>query len=369
MASRKHLPSWLLLAVCLVIILLIPVVSGSSWSAIVSGWVGDYEEAAERAASHGDDDDDEEEEGAISKLQPMMVTLDDEAVAFAGVDTMPLTQKLHFPEVKAYARVVDARELIQWRSRLNQLQSALTLAQVNENATRQELSRLRQLAKSTGSVAGKNVTYAEANWQEARANLQAARFELEDARTELTQSWGQVIAGWVIDKETKEFQRLVDREDSLLLVSLPVDETLPANISVIRVSREGNRNSARKAYYVSPAYISGQQAQGETYYFRISTGKLRLGMRLDAWIPQNDEPLQGFHIPDDAIVWYAGQPWTYVKKDEATYRRLALAAGKTVVGGIFMQSGFEDGDLLVVSGSQMLLSEEFRWQIHGEDDD
>lgn len=370
MASRNKLPFWLLLAAGLIILVTIPMVTGKSWPALFEGWLDEYNEAAERADGFGDEDDEgEEEEGDDGSLQPLTVTLDDEAVEYAGVDIMPVKEKLFFPEIKAFASVVDVRELIQWRSRLNQLQSALTLARVSENSSRQELERLKKLAGNTGSVASKNVNYAEASWQEARANLQAARFQLEDAETELKQSWGQVIAAWIIDKDSKEFERLVNREDSLLLVTVPVDESLPADVSVIRVSREADRDAARKAYYVSPAYVASQVAQGETYYFRIATGKLRLGMRLDAWIPQNDEPLRGFHIPEQAIVWYAGQPWSYIKQDEATYKRRSLVSGQAVAGGIFIQSGFEAGEELVISGSQMLLSEEFRWQIHGEDDD
>lgn len=369
MVSRNKVSFWLLLAAGLLILIAVPMLAGKSWPSLFQGALEQYNEAAEKAASIGDEEDDDEAEADEDSLQPLTVRLDDEALAFAGVETMPVADNLYFPEIRAFASVVDGRELIQWRSKLNQLQSALTLAQVNENATKQEYDRLQKLAKATGSVASKNVNYARASWQEAQANLQAARFELEDARLELEQSWGQQIAGWITDQDSKELQRLINREDSLLIVTLPVDETLPADVNVIRVSREGDRDSARKAYYVSPAYMNSQPTQGETYFFRIETGKLRLGMRLDAWIAQNNEPLHGFYIPEQAIVWYAGQPWTYVQEDEATYKRKSLVAGLKDVGGIFVQSGFEQGERLVVSGSQMLLSEEFRWQIHGEDDD
>lgn len=358
----------MVIAAILVIGVAVPAFTKLSWSDWVDGLLTDYNEAAERAASYGDDDDDDDE-SETSETQAMTVVLDDEAIDYAGVETLAVKEKLFFPELMAYASVVDTRELIRWRSRINQLQSSLRVAEVTEQSARKELERLQKLAKSTGTVASKNVNYADASWQEARANLQAARFQVEDAKTELRQSWGESIADWILSKPSKEFDRLVSREDTLILVTLPVDASLPADVNVIRVSRDGDRDTARKAYYISPAYMANQQIQGETYYFRINTGKLRLGMRLDAWIPQNDEPQTGFHVPEQAIVWYAGQPWTYVQLDEATFERRALAAGETVVGGIFIQSGFKVDEELVISGSQMLLSEEFRWQIHDEDDD
>lgn len=368
MASRNKLSFWLVLAIGLLILIAVPMLAGKSWPVIFQDALEQYNEAAEKAASIGDEDDDDDD-ASEEGMQPLTVKLDDEALDFAGVETTPVVDNLYFPEIRAYASVVDVRELIKWRSRLNQLQSALTLAQVNEGSTKQEYDRLKKLAKATGSVASKNVNYAQARWLEAKANLQAARFELDDARVELEQSWGQEIAAWITDNNSKELQRLISRQDSLIMVTLPVQETLPADVDVIRVSRQGDRDAARKAYYVSPAYMNAQPTQGETYFFRIETGKLRLGMRLDAWIAQNDEPLHGFYIPEQAIVWYAGQPWTYVQEDEATFKRKPLSAGLKDVDGIFIQSGFELGEKLVISGSQMLLSEEFRWQIHGEDDD
>jgi len=345
-----------------------PAITNESWPAFFNDLVTEYNEAAERASNHGDDDDDNEKQEAGS-AQLMTVTLDEDAIDYAGVDTMPISEKLYSPEQPAYASVVDIRPLVQWRSRINQLESGVHLAQVKEQSSRKELERLRKLAKNTGSVASKNVLYADASWQEARANLQAKQFELEDAKAELIQSWGTTLAGWLQSSESENFARLVSHEEALLMVSLTVDATLAADVTEIYVSRDGDRAHAVKAYFVSPAYTPSQQIQGETYFFRLNNENLRVGMRLEAWVPQNEASMQGFQIPERAIVWYAGQPWAYVQQDEATYKRRPLATGTSVSGGIFVESGFEVGELLVVSGSQMLLSEEFRWQIHDEDDD
>jgi hypothetical protein len=358
---------WLIIVLGIILVLFVmPAASEQSWLESIKNWVSDYNEAADEAGQGADDDEAGDDNG---NLQSMTVILDDEAVGYAGVETMPVSEKLLFPEIKAYASVMDSRDLIQWRSRINQALSAVNIAQVTERSALQELQRLKKLAQNGGSVASKNITYAEADWQKAGANLQAARFQLEDAKAELIQHWGDTIGQWVLDKNSKEFERLVSRQDTLILVTLPVDETLPADISVIRVSGEGNRDSARKSHFVSPAYIATQQIQGETYFFRITTGKLRTGMRLDAWIPQNGEPLQGVHIPEQAVVWYAGQPWVYVELEKGSYKRRPLTGGQSVAGGLFVQSGFKPGEKLVIAGSQMLLSEEFRWQIHDEDDD
>lgn len=368
MASRNKFLLWLALIVLVFIFAFaVPSLTGQSWSSLMASWVDSYFDAAERA-SHGDDDDDDEIEER-EHSEPMLVELSDEVKASAGIEVMRLQQDVYYPESRAYASIVDVRDLIRWRTKLKQLEVAFELAQLEERAKSRELKRLQELAKNTGSIASKNVNYAEAAWQQARSQRQTAKLALEAARTELNQSWGTVIASWVSAENSKEFERLVTRQDTLIQITLPVSLSLPADVNVIRVSREGKRETARKAYFVSPAFIANYAAQGETYYFRMATGKLRLGMRLHAWIPRNAEGLTGFFIPERAIVWYAGKPWTYVQEDSLTYRRRPLADGEAIAGGIFIQSQFEPGDALVVAGSQMLLSEEFRWQILDEDDD
>lgn len=369
MASRKNRLTWLLILITALVLIFMPMVTGNSWHSIIAGWVDDYQEAAEAAARHGDDDDDDDDDAEYEESESLLVELDDDVADAAGIQILNLERGLHFAESRAYARVVDVRDLIQRRSQLKQLELALSSAQMKEQAELKELNRLRKLAAGTGSVASKNVSYAEASWQEARNNLQAARLQLENVRTEIGQGWGPVIAGWLSDDKSEEYARLVSRQDTLIEITLPVALSLPADVNVIRVSRHGERSSARKAYFVSPAYVANYAAQGETYYFRMATGKLRLGMRLHAWIPQTQEGQQGFFIPEQAIVWYAGKPWTYVQEDESVYRRYPLADGESVAGGIFIQSEFDAGDALVIAGSQMLLSEEFRWQIMDEDDD
>jgi hypothetical protein len=349
------------------IFLVVPAASDSSWIKIIEEWVEEYNEAVEEAQA--DDDDDENEHGDDLPAGNMLVVLDDEAESYAGIETQTLTETLFFPEIKAQAKIVDVRELLAVRAEFNQARAALNVAKVAESSAKQELSRLEKLSQGAGSVAAKNVNYAEASWREARAKLQGLQFQLNDVKDQARQRWGETISSWVIDTSSKSLERLISQQDSLLLVSLPTEQTLPADVNVIRISRDGKRQEARKAYFVSAAMNSEQQIQGETYYFRTATGKLRSGMRVDVWISKTNEALTGVFIPDEALIWYAGQAWAYIELEEGKYQRRSLREHIDSEGGIFVQQGIDKGDALVMTGSQMLLSQEFRWQIQDEDDD
>jgi len=356
---------WATLVVVMVaVIFFTPVASKQAVLDTIDSWVEQYSDAVESAQS--DDDDDESLVDLDSSAGELIVRLEEEARDYAGVVVMPLEESTYFAEIKAQAKVVNLQPILQLRSRYNQAVSELEVAKVVERAAREELNRLKQLSQG---VAAKKINYAQSQWQQQNAQLKGLRFQVEDIKNEARQQWGEIIAGWVMKDKSKSINRLLSRQDSLLLVTLPVSHSLAGDVSFIHISRKGSRKNARKAYYISPAWMTDQMIQGETYFFKTATGKLRTGMRINAWLPEGNEPLSGIRVPDQAIVWYGGQPWAYVQLDEGVYQRRSLKSGLVSPDSLFFTEGFFVGEQLVVSGAQMLLSEEFRWQIQDEDDD
>lgn len=367
MALRGKISVWFVVLLMLAAILfVVPAVSDSSLSDLLDGWMDEYSEAVEEA--QGDDDDEADEEDG-EPVGDKMVRINDEIADYVGVETIELATSYFSPEFKALATIINLKPLLEIRSDCKKALAALNVAKVTEQSALQELRRLKSLAKGAGSVATKKVNYAQASWREEKAKLQGYQFELDAIRDESIQAWGQEISNWVLAKESVQWQRLLSRQDSLLLVTLPIDASLPETVSYIRVSRGASDKQARKAYFIAPAHIAGQDVQGETYFFKIASGKLRTGMRLDAWVSQGDEPLKGVFVSDKAIVWHEGQPWAYLQIEDDLYQRVALQGGLKAATGIFMTDDVVVGNELVMQGAQMLLSEEFRWQILDEDDD
>jgi len=362
MTLRGKFSLWLIVLI-VVAIFVVPMLMKST---LFDGWLEQYSEAVE-AAQEGDEDDDDDQEAEL--VENMQVRINDEIGEYAGVETLTLLGTEFFPEIKAHAKVVDIRPMLTLHARHNQAVAAFNVAKVAERSAAQELTRLKSLAKNTGSVAAKKVNYAQASYNEAKAKLQGLNFEIQAVRNEALQTWGDEISTWIFDSGSKSWHNLLSNQESLLLLILPLDESLPSQDGFIRLARNGERNKARKAYYVSPALRTDQDIQGETYFFKSATGKLRVGMRVDAWLPQGDEALKGVFIPDQAIVWNAGQPWVYIQLEDDLYQRRSVSTGVTAAGGLFMEADIEAGEQLVTRGSQMLLSEEFRWQILDEDDD
>lgn len=366
MTLRGRTGLWIVVIAALsLLLLLMPAASKTTLLDYISNRLGDYESAVEQAQSDPENDN----AAASDAVDDMQVRVEGDISDYAGVELLSLTRTDFFPEFKALAQVIDLRPMLNVRSQYQQALASLNVAKVAERSAGQELARLKQLSKGTGSVATKNINYAQAAYNEVAAKLDGSLVELQAIKEQALQTWGETIGTWIVDKDSKEWQRLLHHKDSLLLVTLAANDTLAADVSFIRISRDGTREQARKAYYVSPALLTDKVMQGETYYFKTATGKLRTGMRIDAWVVEANKPLQGVFIPEQAIVWHQGQQWVYVQVDDDLYERRPLQTGRVSAGGIFTQTDLAMGDKLVLKGAQMLLSEEFKWQIADEDDD
>ncbi len=82
-------------------------------------------------------------------------------------------------------------------------------------------------------------------------------------------------------------------------------------------------------------------------------------MTLVAFLPAGPA-VEGAVVPASAIVWDEGRAWAYFRTSPATFARRPIETDVLAPGGGYVVSGIPGASEVVVSGAQMLLSEEFR---------
>ena len=75
------------------------------------------------------------------------------------------------------------------------------------------------------------------------------------------------------------------------------------------------------------------------------------------------EELNGVVVPGAAPVWWQGKAWVYVQTKAGQFARREIPTDFPVENGWFVTSGLSSRDHIIVTGAQLLLSEEFRAQI------
>jgi multidrug efflux pump subunit AcrA (membrane-fusion protein) len=144
------------------------------------------------------------------------------------------------------------------------------------------------------------------------------------------------------------------------------------------------RSSARPRILLAPVSTGGEQVEarfiseshqgstvlpGNTYFYLVDGAELRAGTRVVASVTIGDEKRDGIVVPNDAVVWHAGKAWVYIAQDPATFGRYEISTTNELFDGWFQSGSLKPGDEVVVSGAQLLLSEELKFQIRNENED
>ena len=317
-----------------------------------------------------DDDDDDDEDGSQQLVDgSLIVRISKETQQFAGIKTS-LTENISVrSEDNAFSSVIDIQDLLVMRSDYRKVQAQREILNTSfKNATKL-LEQLKVLHKEANNISARELQAARSKWEEERARIHATDIELQNIRENMIQKWNTEISELALKKDSEIFERLINREEFIILVSLKAEQQLSPDTAFVFVNREDNRRQARKAYFISAAPFSDNTLQGETYFFRTNGNKIRIGMRLYVWLPNTGFTGEGVNIPAEAIVWYAGKPWAYIQVDEERFSRRSLLNPIQASDSWLVKENFKVGEKIVVSGAQTLLSEEFKYAIPDEDDD
>lgn len=320
----------------------------------------------------GQEDEDNDDEESPSRVQiidgiaSIHLTIDEQSQS--GLISKQLTTTHHLPEQRSYGKVINIQGLVKLRSDYQAMLSKQAITKSTFETARQNYQRLKQLHKEAIIPAHK-LQLAQSAWQSAQIKVNANKMQLQNIHTTAEQSWGSTLTQWALDQHSPNFQQLLKQQQMLIMISLKANQSLLEDTSFIFIARDNDRQKAHKAYLISAAPYTGTSLQGETYFFRCSHERLRIGMQIHAWMPQTGQSLTGVTIPESAIVWHAGKPWVYLQTDSEHFTRQALPNHRSQNNGGFVSSTVFRDHPVVTTGGQMLLSEEFRWQIPEEDDD
>lgn len=306
------------------------------------------------------------------------------AQSISGLQTITLTSISDHPEFTAYGKALNIQPLIELRHRYSVALTERSSATARFRQAEQNIKRQQDLY-SDGATSKRNLQVQQAQWQTDKALVDASGFQGKAIIDEARLNWGKKLTEWALSTDSEQLNGFLSGQKTLLQITLPVNKQLANEIQSIYVEASGNRSAATKAELISAAPQTDNTAQGESYFFqtdgrsncsRQSCGvhtisgdnPIRTGMRVAAWIPEQSENRSGVIIPKSALVWYMDQAFVYIKTAEEQFNRRTIDQYSATNGGYFVGSGISAGEQLVVTGGQMLLSEEFRGQIPNEDD-
>ncbi|MDZ7736921.1 MAG: efflux RND transporter periplasmic adaptor subunit [Gammaproteobacteria bacterium] len=272
----------------------------------------------------GDDDDDDHPSRLRMQDGVLGIELTQETQVISGIRVQPAEAMQYRQEMQALAEVVSIGPLLELRTSSDRLRAEIRITEVELQRSREAYERLSLLHEDNANISTRQLEEARAQMQASLARLAAQKQQLRSLYDEAIQGWGEVLAEWALNANGEGlFQQLLKRHEVLLNLTLGRNQSLPETSRIIFINRDDTRINARKAYLISPAPRTEPSLQGETHFFHAHADKLRVGMRVHAWIPTSGETIDGVYAPADAVVWQAGQPWIYLHDgDDFFYRRV-----------------------------------------------
>ena len=283
-----------------------------------------------------------------------------------------LTQKLHStqfsPAIETFATRVNISPLIDTRKEYFTALAKQTIAHIQLKQSLLTTHRIEKLQREK-AVSTRKLLTQKSQLEIDKANFKAAKHQTENIRLHTQSEWGNVLSQWFLTEEIPASKMLSALNKPLYLIYLPISVTAP--MPTVTIHPFGLREKAQSVSLISSAPINYTHQQAGTPFFYLSNkGFNAYHQRVVAWLPLKEEKLSGFIIPVSAIVWHLGQSYVYIQVDDELFKRIKITRKKLVsTESYFIQEPLQEGDILVSTGAQVLLSEEFRGLIPAEDDD
>lgn len=286
------------------------------------------------------------------------------------ITTSPLKSSKHQSSLSSYGSVVGIDNLIDLRSRYLAAKADIEVLRTALTYNKSEFTRLQALNQDDKNISDKVVATTRSNIKADEAKIAAAESSAKSITDSMRQMWGDTLTQHATSLEKSELlQNLISNQEVLIQITLPFDAAEPVQNSSIMIAPTAAPGQSIRALYLSRAPASSATIQGKTYFYHAKTKELRAGMQVNAISATTAKASDGVIIPNAAIIWYAGKSWVYKKTADDKFSRIPVVTDIEIGNGWFYQGNLKPDDQLVISGAQLLLSEEFKSQITNENDD
>ncbi|MCL5023789.1 MAG: hypothetical protein M1497_10565 [Nitrospirae bacterium] len=305
------------------------------------------------------------EERGESKIAPKVIvqhgetvlTLDKSAQEKSGIVVAPLKSVFHREEFQAYGTVLRPEALIDIRSSYLAAKASSERAEAALDVSRKEYERLKKLNEDNRNISDKALQAASAALVSNEADAYASRERLQAVKQAALVQWGGVVAEWIFNP-SPEFNHLTELNEVLIRITLPSDRVIEAAPASIRIQASGPKLFS--ARFVSRAPSADRHTQGIGFLYAASSHPFLIpGLNVGSFIPVGPS-IKGVIVPFSAVVWSQNKAWAYVQTDPEHFSRREVPTVNPVRGGkgYFVREGFTPGEMAVIAGAQILMSQE-----------
>jgi hypothetical protein len=301
------------------------------------------------------------------------ITLSPEIQSNSGIKTQPVQTSDYIKNLTNYATVLSIDLLIEQKNRFNEIKNQISLLSNELERDKKKYERFKAQKDDNKNVSDKAFQEMKVNFENTKIKLQTTQELITGIKQNIRAQWGEIILSMIDSGARKElFEFLVQGKARIIKVTLPenADNQPPKNISLALID---NLNEKFLASYLAESPTLDKSIKGKTYFYIVYSNQLRIDSKVIANQVQDklsSESGKYLAIPKEAVIWNSGQAWVYVQSSENKFFRKSIETiTESSNGWIVKENQIKENDLIVINGAQLLLSEEFKYQIKNENDD
>jgi hypothetical protein len=316
-----------------------------------------------------------------SDIQPLIksvngvnyITLSSEIQLNSNIKVLPIQSSIYKKNLTNYATVLNIDSLIEQKNRFNEIKSQIKLLQNELERDKKNYNRFQTLNDDNKNVSDKALQEMRLIFDNTKIKLQTTQELIIGIKQNIRAQWGETILSMIDTGAKKDlFDFLLEDKARIVKVTLSENTNYepPKTISLALID---NLDEKFLANYLAEAPSLDKTLKGKTFFYIVFSNKLRIDSKVIANLIQESLPSETYKylaIPKEAVVWNAGQAWVYIKIAENQFiRKVIETDNESSNGCIIKEEYIKENDLIVINGAQLLLSEEFKYQIKNENDD
>jgi len=309
-----------------------------------------------------------EEQDSITTPQARVegdrVVIAAEAQGAAGIAVQRPAPAEYRAAQRYFGVVADPRTLVESRQRYLALGSQMAGVEALLAQRRADLARVQGLFNEGRNATARELEAAQAAMAGEEQRLNALLAERRAVVDGLRVVWGEALAERPGDAGTL-LARAAAREVELIQFVLPPGSDPAATGWRVNVAAAEGAGTPARLVGRSPQAIPG--LQGDTWLLAVPPAGLPAGARVRV-LADSAQAVRGVRVPPSAVVRFGGKAWVYVRVAPDRFERRAMPTDRALGDGLFTDTLAPDAQL-VTSGAQLLLSEEFKFQIKNENSD
>ena len=309
----------------------------------------------------------------VSNNEINFITLSAKIQKNSGIKTQVVQSSNYKKNLTNYATVLNIDILIEQKNRLNEIKNQINILTNELDKDKKNYERFKFLNDDNKNVSDKALQEVRVTYENTKIKLLATQELVSGIKQNIRAQWGETILS-MIDKGIKKelFEFLLEDKARIVKVTLAENTSNepPKNISLALIDSPDEKFLAN---YLAEAPTLDKSLKGKTFFYIVFSNKLRIDSKVIANLVMDNLPSNSdryLAIPKEAVIWNAGQAWVYIKTDENKFvRKVIETDNESPNGWVIKEEEIKENDLIVINGAQLLLSEEFKYQIKNENDD